>query len=90
MESEFKMKKLLILGGAAIDNEFFFSNKENYDKRDMFDHDRFQAGVTFKPMPETMPGLSASLFYQLLYEISDRGHEHRPWNCFCVSATYSF
>lgn len=73
-----------------LDNEFFFSNKHEYDKRDMFDQDRLQVGVTFKPMPESMPGLSGSLFYQLLYDIRNHGHDHRPWNCFCVSMTYSF
>ena len=73
-----------------VDNEFFFSNKEQYDKRDMFDQDRFQVGVTFKPMPELMPELSGSLFYQLLYDIKNHSREHRPWNCYCVSMTYSF
>lgn len=73
-----------------VNNEFFFSNKHSYDKRDMFDQNRFQVGLTFKPMPVAMPELSGSLFYQLLYDISNHNSDHRQWNCYCMSVTYSF
>ena len=71
-----------------VSNEFFFSNKPDTDKEEVYDHNRLQVGFNFKPFPERVKDLSACLYYQALYDINAGSPTH--WNCYCLSFTYKF
>ncbi len=72
-----------------LSGEFFFSDKPKADDADLFDRSRAQIGVTFNPLP-TVKELSASLFFMVQHDMSNRSSTWTPTNIYGFTLTYKF
>ena len=70
-------------------NEFFFSDKTGTDSSDLFDRNRAQVGVSFKPVP-SLKDLSCNLYYMVQHDMSNRSSTWTPTSVCGLEFTYKF
>ncbi|MBR4354849.1 MAG: DUF2490 domain-containing protein [Kiritimatiellae bacterium] len=58
-------------------------------RENVFDQNRFQAGVSLKPLP-SVPALSCNLYYMLQHSLSPRGSQWRATHIYGLELAYSF
>ena len=68
--------------------ELFFSDKPNTDKADLYDRNRAQVGLSFKPVP-SVSGLSMNLYYMAQHDWK-KSHGWKPINVFGLEVGYKF
>ena len=68
-------------------DEVFLSGREG--RANVFDLNRFQAGVSLKPLPR-QPELSCNLYYMLQHSLSFGGHDWRATHIYGLELSYSF
>lgn len=68
--------------------ELFFSDKPNTDTSDLYDRNRAQVGLSFKPVP-SVSGLSMNLYYMAQHDWK-KDHGWRPTNVYGLELTYKF
>lgn len=68
--------------------ELFFSDKPNTDKADLYDRNRAQVGLSFKPVP-SVSGLSMNLYYMAQHDWK-KDHGWKPTNVFGLEVGYKF
>ncbi len=72
-----------------VSTELFFSDKPKQDDADVFDRNRSQFGLTFKPMP-SLKNLSAALYFMVQHDMSDNSSTWDPTNVIGVTLSYKF
>lgn len=72
-----------------VSNEFFFSDKPGRDKDDIFDRNRSQVGLSFKPIP-SLKELSCSLYYMVQHDLSSDSSAFAPTNVYGFELAYTF
>ena len=68
--------------------ELFFSDKPDTKKSDLYDRNRAQIGLSFKPVP-SVSGLSMNLYYMTQHDWK-KDHGWKPTNVFGLEVGYKF
>lgn len=68
--------------------ELFFFDKPNTDKADLYDRNRAQVGLSFKPV-SSVSGLSMNLYYMAQHDWK-KDHGWKPTNVFGLEVGYKF
>ncbi len=72
-----------------ISTELFFSDKPKEDDADLFDRNRSQIGLTFRPLP-SVKELSSSLYFMVQHDMSDNSSTWGPTNVYGITLSYKF
>lgn len=70
-----------------VSEEFFFSDKSDYDASDVFDRSRAQVGFSFLPVP-TLPELVCRPYFMVQHDFDSSGWE--PINVYGLELSYRF
>lgn len=72
-----------------VSEELFFSDKPKRDDADLFDQNRVQAGLAFKPIP-SMSEISCRLFFMVRHDMSAHSSTWTPTNIYGFEIGYRF
>ena len=70
-----------------VSEEFFFSDKSDYDASDVFDRSRAQVGFSFLPVP-ALPELVCRPYFMVQHDFDSSGWE--PINVYGLELSYRF
>ncbi len=72
-----------------VSTELFFSDKPKQDDADLFDRNRSQIGLTFRPLP-SVENLSCCLYFMVQHDMSDNSSTWDPTNVYGATLSYKF